>query len=148
MISWRAFTTRLPVAPALLLLLSVAVEAGEFDIPTVDATSSIPLNGLPVVEMAADFARPYLYVVEEDGVAARLIVINTDTEVTERVLSVGDNVFDLDVHYPEARLYSRTISAPTSNGSTSERCRWPRHSRSTIMSGGWRREGRVGSTSG
>jgi len=74
-------------------------------IPTVGSRSSIPLNGLPIVAMAADFARPYLYVVEEDGVSARVLVVNTATESIERVIPVGENVTDLDIHYPEARLY-------------------------------------------
>ncbi|MEE4270828.1 MAG: hypothetical protein V2I67_04080 [Thermoanaerobaculales bacterium] len=74
-------------------------------IPTVHSRASIPLNGLPIVAMAADLARPSLYVLEEEGVTARVLVVNTDSETIERVIPVGENVTDLDIHYPEARLY-------------------------------------------
>jgi len=88
------------------------LDAGEPEIPTVKSRSSIPLNGLPIIKMTADFARPYIYAVEEEGVTARVLVINTETEVIERVLSVGSNVTDLDVHYPEARLYLNNYLRP------------------------------------
>jgi len=86
--------------------------AAEPEVPTIESRSSIPLNGLPIVGMVADFARPYIYAVEEEGVTARVLVINTDTESIERVLSVGSNVTDLDIHYPEARLYLNNYLRP------------------------------------
>jgi hypothetical protein len=88
------------------------ISAAESEILSVESTSSIPLNGLPIIKMAADFARPYIYAVEEEGVTARVLVINTQTEAIERVLNVGANVNDLDVHYPEARLYLSNLLRP------------------------------------
>lgn len=88
------------------------VPAGRSEIHTIDSSSSIPLNGLPIIKMTADFARPYIYAVEEEGVTARVLVINTETESIEQVLSVGSNVTDLDIHYPEARLYLNNYLRP------------------------------------
>ena len=85
---------------------------GADSVPTVESRLSIPLNGLPIIKIAADFARPYVYAVEEEGTAARILVINTQTDAIERVLQVGDNVTDLDVHYPESRLYLNNYLRP------------------------------------
>ncbi len=68
----------------------------------------IPVSGGAVVKMAADFQRPFIYVIQSPASGATngtLMFINTTSGTLTKTLSIGSNPTDLTINAAEGKLY-------------------------------------------
>lgn len=69
---------------------------------------TLKLVPLALSKMVADFERPYVYGLHSGSGEvhdAFLVFISTDTEKVEKAIPIGANPTDMDINYPEGRLY-------------------------------------------
>jgi hypothetical protein len=95
--------------PLKTLCLLTLVGVFVFWVPLAEAQfAPIPLSGGTAVKMAADYQRPYIYVIQSPASGATngaLIFINATNGTLTKTLSIGSNPTDLTINVAEGRLY-------------------------------------------
>ncbi len=92
--------------------LRFSFDSHEFYVPVI-----LNLKNPVVVQMLTDYERPYIYALHKETGQdeAYLLIINTVTEMIDKIMPIGSNPTDMTINYREKRLYVTDWGNPTTN---------------------------------